>query len=378
MKHFGNRIKALRRNMNLTQEELAERLNVSYQTISKWETNASFPDITMFPILANFFNVTTDELLGVDLAKKQEKIDALLAQYQLLSSLGKDKEKFDFICAAYREYPNDSKILRTYIHMLYCDPYFWEEYRDKKEKGELAANHPKVPHKEELLTLCERILKECFDEQLRYDAISLLGGIYNLTGDEEKAIEYIRLLPEELQMEEMREFYDRGSEKWWKYARESIYNDSMDFYVQIRNCAYYAPTNQEAIRIHQKSIDFIKLIYDEGDYGFCHYYLAEAYGDIAARYCREGDDENVAKYLDLRLSHAKAYDDLPEKTVHTSYLVKNHPFELSDVNSGYECNNVQRELNCIRESEIYDRVRDEQWFEDIIEKYTPFAKDTKR
>ena len=41
MKNFGNRIKALRRKMNLTQEELAERLNVSYQTISKWETGIS-------------------------------------------------------------------------------------------------------------------------------------------------------------------------------------------------------------------------------------------------------------------------------------------------------------------------------------------------
>ena len=67
MKNFGNRIKVLRRKMNLTQEELAERLNVSYQTISKWETNASLPDIAMFPILANLFNVTTDELLGVSL-----------------------------------------------------------------------------------------------------------------------------------------------------------------------------------------------------------------------------------------------------------------------------------------------------------------------
>ena len=63
MKNFGNRIKALRRKMNLTQEELAERLNVSYQTISKWETGASLPDITLFPLLANFFDVTTDELL---------------------------------------------------------------------------------------------------------------------------------------------------------------------------------------------------------------------------------------------------------------------------------------------------------------------------
>ena len=139
MKNFGNRIKALRRKMELTQEELAERLNVSFQTISKWETNASLPDITMFPVLANFFNVTTDRLLGVDLVKKQARIDEIIGDYKRLSNLGKEKEKFDFICGAYKDYPNDNRILHEYIWMLYYDPYYWEEYWNKQDKGELTV-----------------------------------------------------------------------------------------------------------------------------------------------------------------------------------------------------------------------------------------------
>ena len=377
MKNFGNRIKALRRKMNLTQEELAERLNVSYQTISKWETNASLPDITIFPILANFFNVTTDELLGVDLAKKQAKIDEILAEFDRLSNLGKEKEKFEFICRAYRAYPNDERILRKYIWMLYYDPYFWEKYWDMKEKGKLTPDHPKVPHMEELMTLCDRILKECLDDQLKYDALSLLSGIYGLIGDEKKAIEFIKRLPLSLQVEEMRELYDGGSENWWKYAREDLYITSTDVFVKIRNCAYYAPSDQEAIRIYKKAVDFIKMIYDEEDYGFSHYHLSEAYLSMASRYCREEDYELCAKYLNLCLSHAKAYDELPEKTVHTSFLVKDYEFERSQVYSGYECNDVQRQLGYIREIKSFDIIRDEQWFRDIVEKYTPLAKDTK-
>ena len=378
MKNFGNRIKALRRKMNLTQEDLSERLNVSYQTISKWETNASLPDITMFPILANFFNVSTDELLGVDIAKKQIKIDAIIAEFDILSNLGKEKEKFDFICRAYRDYPNDDKILQKYIWMLYYDPYFWENYWDKKEEGNLPEDHPKVPHKEELIMLCERILKECFDEQLRYDAISLLSGIYGLMGNEEKAIEYIKLLPHELQVGEMMELYGRGSDKWWKYAREDIYSISEDFYVKIRNCANYAQSSQESIRIYKKAVDFINLIYDEGDYGFSNYNLSEAYLAMASLYCRECNYENCAKYLELCLAHAKAYDELPEKTVHTSYLVKNYEFERSHIYSGYECNYVMHQFGSIQKSKHFDIIRNEQWFKDIIEKYTPFAKGTKR
>ena len=71
MNELGIKIKVLRKRMNITQEDLAERLGVSFQAVSKWETNAAYPDISMFPVLANFFNVTTDELLGVDLSKKK-------------------------------------------------------------------------------------------------------------------------------------------------------------------------------------------------------------------------------------------------------------------------------------------------------------------
>ena len=133
MKNFGNKIKTLRRKMNLTQEELAERLNVSFQAISKWETNASLPDVTMFPLLANFFNVTTDELLGVDLAKKQAKIDEIMKEYSRLANLGKEKEKFDFICQAYHSYPNDNRILGIYLWMLFDGRNIGE----KKKKASL-------------------------------------------------------------------------------------------------------------------------------------------------------------------------------------------------------------------------------------------------
>ena len=59
---------------------------------------------------------------------------------------------------------------------LNYDPYFWEEYWKKEEKRELPENYEKVPHKEELLVLCKRILNECLDEPIRYRAISLLSG----------------------------------------------------------------------------------------------------------------------------------------------------------------------------------------------------------
>ena len=60
---IGSRIAALRKQKGLSQEKLAEKLGVSSQAVSKWENDASCPDISLLPALADVLGVTTDELL---------------------------------------------------------------------------------------------------------------------------------------------------------------------------------------------------------------------------------------------------------------------------------------------------------------------------
>jgi RimJ/RimL family protein N-acetyltransferase len=62
---IGASIKKLRIKKGITQHQLAEHLNVSMQTISRWETSATYPDVVMLPILARYFRVTVDYLLNV-------------------------------------------------------------------------------------------------------------------------------------------------------------------------------------------------------------------------------------------------------------------------------------------------------------------------
>lgn len=64
MKSVGERIAELRKKKNITQETLAAALNVSSQAISKWENNASMPDISLLPRIADAFDVTVDDLFG--------------------------------------------------------------------------------------------------------------------------------------------------------------------------------------------------------------------------------------------------------------------------------------------------------------------------
>lgn len=62
--NFGKNILELRRKNNITQEELAAQLGVTAAAVSKWENNYTLPDIFMLCALADFFDVSTDRLLG--------------------------------------------------------------------------------------------------------------------------------------------------------------------------------------------------------------------------------------------------------------------------------------------------------------------------
>mgnify|MGYP004680978375 CR=1 FL=1 len=62
---IGEMIKSLRIKKGLTQENFSEKIGVSVQTISRWENCVNYPDITLLPLLASFFSVTTDFLLGM-------------------------------------------------------------------------------------------------------------------------------------------------------------------------------------------------------------------------------------------------------------------------------------------------------------------------
>ena len=71
---FYEIFKALRKDKQLTQEQIAEVLDVSPQTISRWENETSNPDITLLPVIASYFETTVDALLDVRTPVKKQKM----------------------------------------------------------------------------------------------------------------------------------------------------------------------------------------------------------------------------------------------------------------------------------------------------------------
>ena len=80
--NLGNKIRELRKTKNLTQEQLAASLNISAQAVSKWEMGASYPDITMIPVLAGLFKVSLDELFDFDVNSIDKEIEEIIMEYK--------------------------------------------------------------------------------------------------------------------------------------------------------------------------------------------------------------------------------------------------------------------------------------------------------
>ena len=118
---IGENIKRLRKERDMTQEQLAAELGVSFQAVSRWELGNTHPDIELLPVIARCFDVTVDELLGVDTVRKEEEISDIYDKVHELNNKGK---VYDAICLLKEkivEYPYNAELMS---HLGSCISYY--------------------------------------------------------------------------------------------------------------------------------------------------------------------------------------------------------------------------------------------------------------
>ena len=71
---IGENIRNFRKKNDLTQEDLADRLGVTYQSVSRWENSTTYPDIELLPAIAEALSITLDELLGMPQIEKEKEL----------------------------------------------------------------------------------------------------------------------------------------------------------------------------------------------------------------------------------------------------------------------------------------------------------------
>ena len=107
MTHIGITIKELRKKKDMTQEKLAEYLNVSFQAVSKWETGVASPDLSMIVPLARLLGVTTDELFGLASTKEDPRLKELELALNETAETGDTGKRYKIAQTAVAEYPGN-------------------------------------------------------------------------------------------------------------------------------------------------------------------------------------------------------------------------------------------------------------------------------
>ena len=148
---IGSTIKKIRREREMTQEQLAEYLGITANAVSQWECDRTAPDISQLPMLARVLRVTTDQLLGVDFDKDEAEIERILDESFDLYRAGQIQKAVEIARDGLKVYPNSFRLM-----------------------ARLAENLVGVKGcEEEMEGLCDKILKECTESRPREHAYRL-------------------------------------------------------------------------------------------------------------------------------------------------------------------------------------------------------------
>ncbi len=138
--YIAENLKRLRRSCGLTQEQLAERLGVSFQSVSRWETGLSYPDIEILPEIAAFFDVSTDVLMGVEKATMEQNLEQDKKRLRMDESETAE-ERLALVEEMHRKYPHDAEILVDLVYALSAFPDNPERSRTMRQYIREYLNH---------------------------------------------------------------------------------------------------------------------------------------------------------------------------------------------------------------------------------------------
>lgn len=308
--NLAENIRKNRRNHNLSQEVFAERLGVSFQTVSKWERGECYPDIELLPKIANFFGITIDTLMGADLCKEQEFVDELqeeLRRYDLVRD-----EAALVRCAenGLKKYPNNPVLMA------------WIVYGAQNIKPQRS------------IELGEYLLAHCRDPHILNWVRAELCYAYCHAGQREKGIETARHLPTAAQTRNMvlADLLD-GKEQAVHILEADIAKVCYRYKASVLKLLnHYEP--REQIELLQKSNAVYNAVYETDD---CYSVLkekADNYVRIAEICAHLGEAEKARENIDQALLIARKHDSITYGTRSQALLCGCEKYGYNVVQSG--------------------------------------------
>ncbi len=358
--YIGENLKKQRKLRELTQEQLADILGVSFQSVSKWERGEGYPDIELLPTIAEYFGITTDELMGMKEIRDNADVEKILEQQKENMSKGLIRENIELLAEAVKIHPNNYELLAQYamnLAFLAVDNKD-EEYRQNNRKAARIA---------------ERILAECTDTKIRNRVQAELCNYYQNSGEATKALEAADKLPSMYHGSELIKMNILKGEDLVRMTQWNIRHLMNVFCRCLQRLADMDGQNdtgytwEQKIEIYRKAIAMFGIVFDKGDYNDCFHNLYFLHRDISIMAMRAGDFGLALENLEKAAEYAAEMDGLPDVKPHVSLLV--NKLEYNSANNGRNfsdttCKMLMKHLP----DSVFDGVRDDPRFK-AVEKF---------
>lgn len=354
--HIGENIKRLRRERDITQEELAEQLGVSFQSVSRWENGACYPDMELLPAIASFFEVTADELMGLNDAREAAEINAVLGEFQLAISRGDIESCIKLAREGLKAHPGSYALMNKLMYALFLAT------DDSADIPDWRENQKKYDH--EITQLGERIMKYCPDQAIRFEATARLAFNHCEMGRKQRGREIYESLPG---IENSREGYI-----WWALddaeraanARDLVFKSydmmSAGMWQLLALDTVSDADKEEIMKAHAQLRRIVK-----GDAYFP--YSGQWHIRCARVYARQGKYTEAIVELKKAVEQAKTFEARPESGTYGTVLIGERTWKRTD----YEKADPRPVTQVMAESwlnhEAFDSMREMPEFREIKE-----------
>jgi transcriptional regulator with XRE-family HTH domain len=303
--YFNEKFKRLRKDRDLTQEEVAEIFHVSPQTVSRWETGVNYPDIDLLPHIAGFFKVMVDELLGTEAILSEKNVAEYTKNIRNLLNSGKLYDAIDLAKKATKEYPLNTGL---HYHLVQAMSAACSENTPEYEE-----NTKKF--KDEIIAVSERIISLADYKSSLGHRVQLIRQ-YAKWGMKEEAKRIMDTLPSEIwDTQEPWSGLILDGEAWSRNQKNRIVRAKylleylIDEYISKADLDILQKLECRKAKMQiERQIDTISGEKIE-PIGFAFEHIG-----IAELYCEAGDIENALNYVEKATQDSLHHIEQMDKT----------------------------------------------------------------
>ena len=328
---IGSKIKSLRMRDGVTQEKLASALGVTSQAVSKWESENGYPDLEYLTPIANYFNVTLDELFGHDLAEKQRKIDEYCARFdELARNWSIPEERVELMRQALAEFPANENLLYRLASALWYKwgddarenaPGTWIDGKFKRDQNKVIS----VKGWEEPTKIMEDLLATSVNDEIRYGCTQLLVFTYSSIGEKERAIELADHYPDSKDSMLSTAFMLYYKDDCIMYSQRQLIFALDEISFQLPSCASCTADRELKKTAIEKLLDLYDFVF-AGRYELYNSTVYRLYEDYVELLLGDGRTDEAIDMLEKAFESAKAFDVYLEKLRGTGEVSYTSPF----------------------------------------------------